>query len=224
MNKTLPLFPETSGNCLLPGPAGQLELAIDLPEAATTRQGLAIICHPNPPDGGTLHNKVVTMCARALNELGIATVRFNFRGVGQSEGSFDNGRGEVLDLIAVAEWAHQANPASALWLAGFSFGSWVALLGARQLPVQQMISIAPPVGLRDFSGVLPPACPWLLIQGEEDEIVNAGGVIAWAEAQKPQPQIVRSPETGHFFHRGLMDLRGAIKNGVRKNLPELVAA
>jgi len=224
MNKPLPAFPTATSSILLPGPAGLLELAIDIPEASISRQGLAIICHPNPPDGGTLHNKVVTMCARALNELGIASVRFNFRGVGQSEGNFDNGRGEVLDLIAVAEWAHQANPQAALWLAGFSFGSWVALLGARKLPVQQMISIAPPVGLRDFSGVLPPPCPWLLIQGEDDEIVSAPGVLTWAAAQKPMPQIIRMPETGHFFHRRLIDLRGAIKNGVRKNLPPLLAS
>ena len=219
MNKTSIACPQTTGSLVLPGPAGRLELAIDLPEASIARHGLAVICHPNPPDGGTLHNKVVTMCARALNDLGVATVRFNFRGVGQSEGSFDNGRGEVLDLMAVAEWAHQANPDAHLWLAGFSFGSWVALLGARQLPVKQMISIAPPVGLRDFSGVLPPPCPWLLIQGDEDEVVSAPGVFAWAEAQKPMPHIVRMPETGHFFHRRLIDLRGAIKNGVRKNLP-----
>jgi len=219
MMKTPIAFPQTAGSVLLHGPAGRLELAVDLPEASIARRGLAVICHPNPPDGGTLHNKVVTMCARALNEHGLATVRFNFRGAGQSEGSFDNGRGEVLDLMAVAEWAHQANPDAQLWLAGFSFGSWVALLGARQLPVKQMISIAPPVGLRDFSGVLPPPCPWLLIQGEEDEIVSAPGVFSWAEAQKPMPNIVRMPETGHFFHRRLIDLRGAIKNGVRKNLP-----
>lgn len=222
MNKLAPVFPQATSTLLLPGPAGLLELAIDLPEASIARKGLAIICHPNPPDGGTLHNKVVTTCARALNEHGLTTVRFNFRGAGQSEGDFDNGRGEVLDLIAVAEWAHQANPEAALWLAGFSFGSWVALLGARQLPVKQMISIAPPVGMRDFSGVLPPPCPWLLIQGEDDEVVSASGVLAWAEAQKPMPQIIRMPETGHFFHRRLIDLRGAIKNGVRKNLPELL--
>lgn len=224
MNKPPIAFPQTTGSQFLPGPAGRLELAIDLPEAAIARRGLAVICHPNPPDGGTLHNKVVTMCARALNEQGITTVRFNFRGVGQSEGSFDNGRGEVLDLMAVAEWAHLANPDAQLWLAGFSFGSWVALLGARQLPVKQMISIAPPVGLRDFSGVLPPPCPWLLIQGEEDEVVSAPGVFSWAEAQKPMPNIVRMPETGHFFHRRLIDLRGAVKNGVRKNLPPLIHA
>lgn len=214
-------FPAESQSLLLPGPAGALELAVDLPPPETARAGVAVICHPNPPDGGSLHNKVVTMTARALNELGLATVRFNFRGVGQSEGRFDEGRGETLDALAVAEWVRRARPDDALWLAGFSFGSWVALLAARQLPVRQMISIAPPVGLRSFDGVLPPPCPWLLVQGEDDEIVDAPTVLAWAEAQQPPPQIVRMPETGHFFHRRLLDLRGAIKSGVRKNLPPL---
>lgn len=217
----LPAFPQLSQTLLLPGPVGVLELAVDLPDPAQARAGVAVICHPNPPDGGTLHNKVVTMTARALNELGIATVRFNFRGVGQSEGSFDNGRGETLDLLAVTDWVRKVCPDDALWLGGFSFGSWVALLGARHLPVKQMISIAPPVGLRSFDGVLPPACPWLLVQGDADEIVNPQLVYDWVDSLSEPPTLVRMPETGHFFHRRLLDLRGAIKNGVRKNLPPL---
>ena len=95
----VPAFPTDSGPLFIAGPAGRLELMVDLPEPGQERAGVAIVCHPNPPDGGTLHNKVVTMTARALSELGIAAVRFNFRGVGQSEGAFDNGRGEVLDLL-----------------------------------------------------------------------------------------------------------------------------
>lgn len=209
---------------LIPGPVGALELVIDTPPAHESRRGVVILCHPNPPDGGTLHNKVVTMAARAFNELGLSAVRFNFRGVGRSEGSFDQGRGEVLDLLAVAEWSKSRFPEHALWLCGFSFGSWVALQGARQLYIEQMVSIAPPVGLRDFAGVLPPRCPWLLIQGEDDEIVAARGVFEWAEKQSPKPAIVRMPDTGHFFHRRLLDLRGAIKNGVRAPLPPLLAS
>src|SRR5690606_30980050 len=119
----LPDFPAASGSLYLTGPAGRLELMVDLPEEDTGRAGVAIVCHPNPPDGGTMHNKVVTMTARAISELGIPAVRFNFRGVGQSEGSFDNGRGEVLDLLAVAAWVQKVRPGDALWLAGFSFGS-----------------------------------------------------------------------------------------------------
>jgi alpha/beta superfamily hydrolase len=214
-----PDFPLASGPLRLPGPAGVIEAHVDLPPAGEARRGVAVVAHPNPPDGGTMHNQVVTMTARALTECGLAAVRFNFRGVGQSEGAFDNGRGEVLDLLAVARWAQAARPDAQLWLAGFSFGAWVALQAARQLPVKQMISIAPPVGFRDFTGVRPPDRPWVLIQGDQDEVVDAIAVFEWAAKQQPAPTVVRMPETGHFFHRRLLDLRGAIKNGVRKNLP-----
>ena len=215
----IPAFPSESGPLHLTGPAGRLEVMVDLPETGQERAGVAVVCHPNPPDGGTLHNKVVTMTARALSELGIAAVRFNFRGVGQSEGKFDEGRGEILDLLAVTDWVRKVRPDDALWLAGFSFGSWVALQGARQLPVKQMISIAPPVGLRAFDGVMPPACPWLVVMPEADDIVDPQKVYDWIDSLKEKPTLVRMPDTGHFFHRRLMDLRGAIKNGVRKNLP-----
>jgi uncharacterized protein len=215
----LPAFPDAPGVMSLPGPAGRLELMIDLPEAGEARAGVAVVCHPNPPDGGTLHNKVVTMTARSLCELGLSVVRFNFRGVGQSEGSFDNGRGETLDLLAITDWLKQVRPDDALWLAGFSFGSWVALQGARHLPVKQMISIAPPVGLRPFESVLPPPCPWLVVMGDADDLVDPQAVYSWIDSLKDKPNLVRMPDTGHFFHRRLMDLRGAIKNGVRKNLP-----
>jgi alpha/beta superfamily hydrolase len=213
------VLPADGTTVFVPGPAGRLEVAADLPPPHEVRRAVAVVAHPNPPDGGTMHNKVVTMCARALAELGVPVVRFNFRGTGHSEGNFDNGRGEVLDLLAVARWAQAARPDAQLWLAGFSFGAWVALQAARQLPVKQMISIAPPVGFRDFTGVRPPDCPWLLIQGEQDEVVDANKVLEWAAKQQPAPTVVRMPETGHFFHRRLLDLRGAIKNGVRKNLP-----
>ena len=215
----IPAFPSESGPLHLTGPAGRLEVMVDLPESGQERAGVAVVCHPNPPDGGTLHNKVVTMTARALSELGIAAVRFNFRGVGQSEGKFDEGRGEILDLLAVTDWVRKVRPDDALWLGGFSFGSWVALQGARQLPVKQMISLAPPVGLRDFAGVLPPPCPWLVVMPEADEIVEPQKVYDWIDGLQDKPTLVRMPDTSHFFHRRLMDLRGAVKNGVRKNLP-----
>ncbi len=218
---TIP-FPEVASSVPLPGPAGMLEVSVDFPDPAEARGGLAIVCHPHPLEGGTMHNKVVTMAARSLRELGLATVRFNFRGVGMSEGSYDNGRGETLDLLAVAQWAQQARPQYKLWLAGFSFGSWIALLGARHLPVAQVISIAPPAGRWDFSAVLPPACPWLVIQGEADDIVEPRAVYDWLAKLDAKPTLVKMADTDHFFHRRLMDLRGAIKNGVRRNLPPLL--
>lgn len=215
-------FPDSSEEIRLDGPAGVLEAVCDLPEPELARAGTAILCHPHPLHSGTMHNKVVTMAERSLRELGLRTVRFNFRGVGGSEGEYDDGRGETLDLLAVAEWVQKVRPGDALWLCGFSFGSYVALLGARHLPVKQMISIAPPAGRWDFSAVLAPTCPWLVVQGEEDDVVDPQAVYDWVESLPEKPSLVRMPETGHFFHRRLMDLRGAIKNGVRAHLPPLL--
>jgi hypothetical protein len=216
-----PTFPIESGTLRLAGPAGVIEAAVERPKPDDARRGVAVIGHPHPPDGGTMNNKVVTTIARALAECGIASVRFNFRGVGASEGEYDQGRGETLDYLAVAQWLQAQRPNDALWLAGFSFGSWVALRAARQLPVQQMVCIAPPVGFRDFTGVPPPPCPWLVVQGEADDVVEPQKVFDWVAAADNAPTLVRMSDAGHFFHGRLVDLRGAIKNGVRKNLPAL---
>jgi hypothetical protein len=204
---------------LLAGPAGVLELACALPDPAIARTAVAIICHPHPLQGGTMHNKVVTILERSLLELGLATVRFNFRGVGQSEGTHGNGVGEADDVVAIANWLRTVRAGDALWLAGFSFGSYVALRANTRVAPAQMILVAPPVGRWDFSDIGPPTCPWLIVQGEEDEVVDAKGVFAWAEALTPAPHVIRMPETGHFFHRRLMDLRGAVKNALGANLP-----
>ncbi|MBK9494192.1 MAG: Alpha/beta hydrolase family protein [Alphaproteobacteria bacterium ADurb.BinA280] len=215
-------FPDLATDLSVPGPAGALEVAVDVPEPQLERAGTVILCHPHPLHGGTMHNKVVTMAERSLRELGLHTVRFNFRGVGGSAGSHDEGRGETLDLLAIAEWVQKVRPNDALWLCGFSFGAYVALLGARHLPIRQMISLAPPAGRWDFSAVLAPDCPWLVIQGEDDDVVDPATVYAWVESMPQKPHLVRMPDTGHFFHRRLMDLRGAIKNGVRAQLPPLL--
>jgi uncharacterized protein len=215
-------FPSDSANVQLRGSGGAIEAIASAPDAKHARKGTAIICHPHPLQGGTMHNKVVTMIERSLRELGLATIIFNFRGVGASEGTFDDGRGESDDVLAIAEWAQRVRPDDALWLAGFSFGSYVAARAAPQLPVRQMLSVAPPIGRWDFNSLASPLCPWLIIQGEADEVVDPEAVYAWVAAHPDPPTLVRMPETGHFFHRRLMDLRGAIKNGVRSNLPPRV--
>ena len=205
----------------LDGPAGRIEAALDAPEAdAAAHPLLAIICHPLPTEGGTMHNKVVTMAARALREVGVTTLRFNFRGVGQSEGVFDDGDGELDDLRAVAAWARAQSPDKSLWLAGFSFGAYVSLRLAVELQAAALISIAPPVGRSwDFSNIDIPRAPWLVIQGDADEVVEPQAVYEWLATLPRQPQLVRMPDTSHFFHRKLIDLRGAVKNGVRGWLP-----
>jgi len=215
-------FPAQAETLSLSGPAGPLEVAVDVPKPADARAGVAIICHPHSQHGGSRHNKVVTIIERALRELGLTTVTFNFRGVGSSAGEYDDGLGETDDLLSVAAWVRKTLPEHVLWLAGFSFGSYVAARAAAQLPLHQMISVAPPVERWEFAGLSPPKCPWLVIQGEADEVVDPAAVYAWVDAQAPRPALVRMPETSHFFHRRLMDLRGAIKNAVRNNLPPRV--
>ena len=217
-----PAFPTESGGLMLDGPAGPLELAIDLPDTDVARPLVAIVCHPLPTEGGTMHNKVVTMVARSLRELGATCVRFNFRGVGASSGSFDEGRGEQDDLQAVVDWVRRHRPEATLWLAGFSFGSYVSLQAAVKLEADAVISIAPPVSGRgwDFSGIDLPQVPWLVIQGDADEIVDAQAVYDWIDGLEQPPQLVRMHDTSHFFHRKLIDLRGALQHEVKAWLPE----
>jgi alpha/beta superfamily hydrolase len=218
-----PAFPTESTTLTLPGPVGPLEVAVDLPEANVVAQPLtAIFCHPLSTEGGSMHNKVVTMAARALRELGLAVVRFNFRSVGASAGSFDHGAGEQDDLRAVAAWVRQQRPGDALWLGGFSFGAYVSLRAAAELQPAVLISIAPPAGRWNFDGIQPPA-QWLLVQGDADEVVDPQAVYNWLETLPKQPELVRMPDTSHFFHRKLIDLRGAIQHGARRWLPVAVS-
>lgn len=213
------VFPTEAGAFELTGPAGTIECLADLPEPDIARPGCAVLCHPHPEHGGTMRNKVVTILERACREMGLATVRFNFRGVGDSEGSYDEGMGEADDLRAVLGWVQATRPTDVLWLGGFSFGSYVSLKVAPEFPIQQLLSIAPPADRYDMATLTPPDCPWLVVQGDEDEVVSAESVKKWAEACSPAPELVMMEGAGHFFHRRLMDLRGLIKNHVQGNLP-----
>ncbi|MDQ3057429.1 MAG: alpha/beta fold hydrolase [Pseudomonadota bacterium] len=215
-----PAFPDSDTALLIDGPVGALEAMVEPPEADVSAQPVtAILCHPLPTEGGTMHNKVVTMAARALRELGVTTVRFNFRGVGKSGGAFDDGNGERDDLRAVAAWVRAQRPQHVFWLAGFSFGAAVSLRAAEELQPALLMSIAPPVPRWELDDLAAPTMPWLVIQGENDEVVDASAVHAWLERLNAQAELVKMPDTSHFFHRKLMDLRGAIKNGVKPYLP-----
>lgn len=214
-----PKFPDASGPLMLRGAAGAIEAVIDVPESADARLGTVIVCHPHPLHGGTLHNKVVTIIERSLRECGLRSLRFNFRGVGASEGTHDDGAGETDDLQQIAQWVMHARPQDALWLAGFSFGAAVAARASLTLPCVQLITVAPPVDKYGFERSLPPTCPWLLIQGEDDDVVEPAQVYSYVEKLDNPPTLVKMPGAGHFFHRKLMDLRGALKNGIKANLP-----
>lgn len=212
-------FPESQTRFRLKGPAGWLECLSDLPESEQRQPVTAVLCHPHPLHGGSMHNKVVTIMERSLRELGAATVRFNFRGVGESEGEFANGDGEVDDLLAVIDWVRQVKPENDLWLGGFSFGAYISLCVAQDQPIRQLISIAPPVERYGFAELVAPNCPWLVVQGDEDDVVSPEAVFDWVDSLDQRPELVVMEGTGHFFHRRLMDLRGLIKNSVQAALP-----
>jgi alpha/beta superfamily hydrolase len=195
------------------GPAGPLEAVAEEPGGRAPLY--AVVCHPHPLFGGTMDNKVVTTLARALQEVGIATVRFNFRGVGASGGTFDDGRGETADAAAVADYGALRWPGRELVLAGFSFGAYVALRLAQERAAARLITVAPPVDRFDFSALSPPACPWLVVQGDADEVVNPQRVIAWVKSLDPQPRLTVLPGVSHFFHGHLPELREAVIHAIR---------
>jgi alpha/beta superfamily hydrolase len=195
------------------GPAGAIEALVT--QAERRELAHAVVCHPHPLYGGNMDNKVVTTLARALQECGMPTVRFNFRGVGASAGNYDEGNGETADAAAVAEWAAARWPQTGLVLAGFSFGAYIATRLATARAVKHLITVAPPVQRFDFSAVAKPTCPWLIVQGSEDELVDAQAVLAWADAPKPGLRFVMLPGVGHFFHGHLAELRDVVVQEIR---------
>ena len=190
---------------LVPGPAGAIEVAVDLPAGGATPLGTALICHPNPTQGGTMDNKVVQTLARAFIQLGWRAVRFNFRGIGKSEGAWDEGRGEVDDALAVLK--AEVPPGEPLILAGFSFGGFVASRAAQQLPepARRLVLVGPATSRFDTAAV--PA-DTVVIHGEVDDVVPLSSVLDWARPQSLPVTVV--PGVGHFFHGQLPLLKSLV--------------
>ena len=159
-------------------------------------------------------NKVVTTLIKAFQAFGLNTIRFNFRGVGKSEGKFDEGNGELQDLLAVIDWVEKENGQQKIWLAGFSFGAFIAASAATQVTVDRLVTVAPPVEHFPMRDLPPITCPWILVQGEKDDVVPSDAVIAWAENRNPKPRIIRFPEAGHFFHGQLTELRTRVEEAL----------
>jgi len=196
---------------LIDGPAGQLELQLNYSTGCPASRPVTVICHPHPLYGGSLTNKVVHMLGRAANDLGLATVRFNFRGVGKSAGKFDDGRGETEDLVAVVNWVRQAHPNCPIWLAGFSFGAYIALRGHQRVGAERLLLVAPPVTLYDLSDAPSVDIPWWVIQGGQDEVIDPLAVDRWVK-QQPMPPVYEWFEPGsHFFHGQLNYLCDFVK-------------
>ena len=190
----------------IPGPSGVLEGKVDCASSGQPK-GSAVICHPHPLYGGTMQNKVVHTLAKSLAANDQTAVRFNFRGVGISDGSYDEGIGEADDTLAVVDWVKEQQPGLPVVLAGFSFGSFVALRAAAKIQPVALITVAPPVRMFDFDHLQSNTCPWLLIQGDEDEVVEIDSVVNWVRTLEKPPQLEIIEGSSHFFHGKLIELR-----------------
>jgi alpha/beta superfamily hydrolase len=192
----------------IPGPAGRLEAIVEGP--LVDCRAYAVVCHPHPLFQGTMRNKVAQVLARSFAVSGITAIRFNFRGVGESEGSFANGDGETEDAMTVLEWAGRRWPGAHAYHAGFSFGAMVALRVAAARPGRGLVTIAPAVSKYHFEFVRPD-CPWLILQGDEDDVVEFKSVREWSRALSPPPKFETIAGAGHFFHGRLTDIKTSVK-------------
>lgn len=207
----------TTRNLVLQGPGGAIEAQLDSPVLAAHQasQGVAIVAHPHPLYGGTMHNKVVQTIARACVLCGWQALRFNFRGVGASEGAHDGGQGEAQDLLALVE---QVAPTGALVLAGFSFGAFVTSHAVQALAAQREIARIVLVGTAASRFQVAPIAPelherTLVLHGEQDETVPLTSVLDWARPQSLPVTVL--PGVEHFFHGQLPVLRALVQRHLR---------
>jgi uncharacterized protein len=202
--------PGQSLELFVAGPAGRLETQLSAPREAG--RGICVVCHPHPLYGGAMSNKVVYALASSALKAGFVTARFNFRGVGRSEGGYDQARGETDDVLAVVAWLRQRLPQAPLLLAGFSFGAYVSLKAAAQArPALQLSASIPFRHYFDDEALPPhPGCPWLAVHSADDEVVNFEETQQVLQSYSPPPRLVRLEGAGHFYHGRLAELQQAV--------------
>lgn len=204
------------------GPEGRLEGRY-LP-GSTTKSPMALILHPQPQHGGTMNNKVVYNLYHIFARRGFSVLRFNFRGVGRSEGEFDDGLGELSDAASALDWLQIFNPNSpSCWVAGFSFGAWIGMqLLMRRPEIHGFISVAPPANLYDFSFLAPCPASGIIVHGEKDEIVSTSSVAKLAEKIRTQKSITvdheEIPGANHFFENEMSELVDRVEAYLDKRL------
>jgi alpha/beta superfamily hydrolase len=165
-------------------------------------------------------NKVAHMLAKSFNDAGAIAVRFNYRGVGMSEGHYDEGNGETADALAVLEWTRHEWPGTELWLGGFSFGGAVAIRAAHSGDVRRLVTVAPAVDRVPVATMALPRCPWLIVQGDLDDVVDPRQVERWRAALPSPPELAVLPGAEHFFHGKLTELRRVVVEWLRRQHAE----
>jgi hypothetical protein len=197
----------------LEGPAGRLEALLDVPAGGAAPRAAVVFAHPDPQRGGTVHTKAVYAGAKALSGIGCAVLRFNFRGVGHSQGAWDEGRGERDDFRAALEWMARMYPGAELWAAGFSFGAWIALTeGAVDRRVSVLVGIAPAVGAYDFSALLASTKPKFLIHGERDELTPLKALYGfYAQLHEPK-ELAVIDAADHLFDGRVSEVGDALED------------
>ena len=196
---------------MLPGPVGAIETLLQEKDGVTPAV-VALVCHPHPLYGGTMHNKVTHRVATTLAGRGVAVLRFNFRGVGKTEGRHDKGRGEMQDALALLDWLRRRHTSAEAWIAGFSFGSWVASrVAASETAVKRLFLIAPPVHTQTFEEMRAATVPKLVVQGTADDVCRPENLArvfpTWAEPKR----LVMVEGASHFFDRKLGELGTAVE-------------
>jgi alpha/beta superfamily hydrolase len=199
----------------IPGPVGTLEGILETPADGAVL-GAVVVCHPHPLHGGTMHNKVAHTLARAFVRMGFAALRFNFRGTGGSAGKFDEGDGELDDALAAIAWLRARFAVGPHWLAGFSFGAAIAIRAAISARPHGLITVAPAVARFAAGLESQPECPWLIVQGDQDELVDVEATTAWVRQLLPGPELVVMAGAEHFFHGRLLELRELVTDFVQK--------
>jgi hypothetical protein len=208
---------------IMNGPEGRLEGRYQHGEGANAP--IALMLHPHPQHGGTMNNKVIYTLYQLFTERGFSSLRFNFRGVGRSQGKFDRGEGELSDAASALDWLQTYNPnASACWIAGFSFGAWIGMqLLMRRPEISGFISIAPPANIYDFSFLAPCPSSGLVVQGDHDDVVPHESVAKLVQKLSNQRDIKIEYKilkgATHFFTEHLDQLRGTVDDYLTRVLP-----
>lgn len=230
MAGTVPLLPEDPNpmpEVIFPGPEGRLQGRYQ--PSALPRPMIGIVLHPHPQGGGTMNHPIALALYNIFVKRGFATLRFNFRGVGRSEGEFDNGVGELSDAASALDWLQAMNPeSSGTWVAGFSFGALIGMqLLMRRPEVKGFISVAPPANLYDFGFLAPCPSSGLIVQGSSDEVVTEPAVLKLVEKLRTQRHITVDydviPGANHFFEAEMEALVASVESYLDRRLAALAA-